>query len=201
MTSCSGSFPPLATSSCTNKVMGVNGQKAIRVRYDHCLLAAMKGGGKPARRLLAGSATFGKAAFNSSPIIFLQRSQTRRHQKNHTRPSRCQQCTKRFPSPKDLERHNNSVHDHTIKFFCTHDWCRASIKLYGPDSQEWFNSGFSRKDHWQKHMRKDHWASRDFMKDLWKNGTLIARKADGRWIPVFPKVFDIPSQPPEEEIR
>ncbi|CAG8977504.1 hypothetical protein HYALB_00009338 [Hymenoscyphus albidus] len=120
---------------------------------------------------------------------FSRQCDLRRHHKNHTRPAQCQKCTKRFPSPKDLERHNNSVHDHAIKYFCTQDWCRDSAQLEGPDSQAWFDSGFSRKDHWQKHMKDDHNASRDFMRDLWKNGTLIARQVDGKWNPVFPKVF------------
>lgn len=36
-------------------------------------------------------------------------------------------------------------------------------------------------------MKDEHTASREVMRDLWKNGIPMARKVDEDWIPVFPK--------------
>jgi hypothetical protein len=88
---------------------------------------------------------------------FLMRSSSR-HQKNHTRPFKCQQCSLGFPTPKDLERHNNSVHTTTTKYFCPHDYCRDSLR---PDQTSIITWGFRRKDHWQKHMRDEHQMNRE----------------------------------------
>ncbi|KAE9367878.1 hypothetical protein N431DRAFT_73956 [Stipitochalara longipes BDJ] len=59
---------------------------------------------------------------------FSRHCDLRRHQRNHFRPSKFTQCNKGFPSPKDLERHDNSVHNNTVKYFCPHDYCRDALK-------------------------------------------------------------------------
>jgi len=77
----------------------------------------------------------------------------RQHQKNHLRLFKCKNCVKAFPTPKDLERHDNSIHNNTVKYFCPYDYCRDSARL---NIEEWFAWGFRRKDHWQKHMKMEH---------------------------------------------
>jgi len=116
--------------------------------------------------------------------VFTRQCDLRRHQKNHTKPSKCPKCSKGFPSPKDLERHDSCVHNNTIKYFCPHDWCRDSIK---PASDDWFNWGFRRKDHWQKHMRQEHSTATEAMQTLLKKGIPMAMLIDGQWVPVYSK--------------
>jgi hypothetical protein len=101
-----------------------------------------------------------------------------RHQKNHSRPSKCTQCSKRFPSPKDLDRHNNSVHNNTIKYFCPHDYCRDALK---PEMEDWVQWGFRRKDHWLKHLRTEHQAGREEVMGFQENGIPMAVLKEGVW--------------------
>jgi hypothetical protein len=116
--------------------------------------------------------------FKTYTILF-----RRRHQKNHFRPSKCTHCKKGFPSPKDLERHNNSVHDNTVKYFCPHDYCRDALK---PDMEGWLQWGFRRKDHWLKHLRAEHQAGQEEVKALKKEIPTAVLK-DGVWSAVLGK--------------
>jgi hypothetical protein len=107
-----------------------------------------------------------------------------RHQRNHTKPSKCLKCNRGFPSPKDLDRHDSCVHNKTAKYFCPHDWCRDSMK---PTADDWLIYGFRRKDHWQKHMKQEHSASRDLIQALQTQGIPMAVLKDDSWIPVLTK--------------
>jgi hypothetical protein len=107
-----------------------------------------------------------------------------RHQKNHTKPSQCPQCSKRFPSPKDLDRHNNSVHNNTIKYFCPYDYCRDALK---PEMEDWVQWGFRRKDHWLKHLRAEHSAGRKEVKYLQEKGIPMIVLKEGVWSLVLGK--------------
>jgi hypothetical protein len=130
-----------------------------------------------AKSLFRASAICGK--FNHFPLRnFLMRSSSR-HQKNHTRPFKCQQCSLGFPTPKDLERHNNSVHTTTTKYFCPHDYCRDSLR---PDQTSIITWGFRRKDHWQKHMRDEHQMNREDVRQLQKDGIPMAMLKDEEWV-------------------
>ncbi|KAH8590041.1 hypothetical protein B0O99DRAFT_635499 [Bisporella sp. PMI_857] len=115
---------------------------------------------------------------------FSRQCDFRQHQKNHTRPAHCPKCAARFPSLKDLERHDNTVHNNTLKYFCPHTWCRASIKL---ERNFWFWWGFRRKDHWLKHMRDEHNTKKDEVKQLQELGIPMARLNEGIWVPDLPK--------------
>lgn len=119
-----------------------------------------------------------------------------RHQANHIRPSKCKQCNKGFPSPKDVERHVNSVHNNTIKYFCPHDYCRDALK---PQKEDWVQWGFRRKDHWLKHLRTEHNATRQEIRDLQTNGIPMAVLKKGLWDVIMPRnvlsvVLEVPSQ-------
>lgn len=122
-----------------------------------------------------------KLLYCSSPLHFS------RHQLNHTRPERCKQCNKGFPSPKDLQRHDNSVHNCTVKYFCPYEGC--SIRLQ-PENlghrMTW--GGFPRKDHWQKHMKDDHNATRQAVKNFQNNGIPMAVRKEEKWVPIWPNV-------------
>jgi hypothetical protein len=108
----------------------------------------------------------------------------RRHQKNHIRSAKCEHCKKAFTFQKDLERHENTVHNLTVKYFCTHEWCRDSINLSLEDCIVW---GFRRKDHWQKHMRDEHSANRQVVQTIQKDGIPMAVLKDDTWVAVLPK--------------
>ncbi|PVH81221.1 hypothetical protein DL98DRAFT_514856 [Cadophora sp. DSE1049] len=115
---------------------------------------------------------------------FSRQCDLRQHEKNHIRPSHCLKCTSRFPSPKDLERHENTVHNTTLKYFCPYAGCQESIHL---ESEYWSTWGFGRKDHWLKHLRTEHSTSKDEVKAVQKAGIPIARLEEGTWIAVRPK--------------
>ncbi|KAH6712031.1 hypothetical protein BKA61DRAFT_78302 [Leptodontidium sp. MPI-SDFR-AT-0119] len=119
---------------------------------------------------------------------FSRQCDLRQHQKNHIRPSHCPKCAARFPSPKDLERHDNTVHNNTLKYFCPYEWCRDSIKL---ELEGWFVWGFRRKDHWLKHLRDEHSTSKDEVKALQKAGIPMARLEEGVWVDVLPKATGV----------
>ncbi|KUJ14423.1 uncharacterized protein LY89DRAFT_138608 [Mollisia scopiformis] len=110
-----------------------------------------------------------------------------RHQRNHTKPSKCLKCNKGFPSPKDLERHDSCVHNKTVRYFCPDDQCRVS-------TPGWSSDGFPRKDHWQKHMKQKHSMSRDLIQALQTQGIPMAVLKDDSWIPVLPKQSETASR-------
>ncbi|TVY17601.1 hypothetical protein LARI1_G004896 [Lachnellula arida] len=107
-----------------------------------------------------------------------------RHQKNHIRAVKCDQCKKAFAFQKDLERHKNTVHHLTVKYFCTHGWCRDSIKPSLDDCILW---GFRRKDHWQKHMRDEHSTNRGAVRAIQKDGIPMAVLKNEAWVAVLPR--------------
>jgi hypothetical protein len=122
----------------------------------------------------------------SSSVILCRNEPThyiRRHQIYHLRPYKCNQCGRGFPTPKDLERHDNSVHNNTIKYFCPYDWCRDSVRQ---DIEECIVWGFRRKDHWQKHLKAEHQASVETVKEFQKNGFPVAVLKDEKWAIVLP---------------
>jgi hypothetical protein len=114
-----------------------------------------------------------------------------RHEKNHTRSSHCSHCSRGFPSAKDLERHFNSKHKLTIKYFCPYEKCRESM---GPledgeilGGEDW-GKGFKRKDHWQKHLQDQHKLGRETVGALQKNVAMpptAVLKGD-KWFAVLP---------------
>ncbi|KAE8445131.1 hypothetical protein EG329_013733 [Mollisiaceae sp. DMI_Dod_QoI] len=122
---------------------------------------------------------------------FNRQCDLRRHEKNHTRSSKCNHCNRGFPSAKDLERHFNSRHKLTIKYFCPYECCRESM---GPlqdgeilRSEDW-GKGFKRKDHWQKHLQDEHKLSRETVGALQKTIGMppTAVLKDEKWLAVLP---------------
>ncbi|CZR52424.1 uncharacterized protein PAC_02301 [Phialocephala subalpina] len=122
---------------------------------------------------------------------FARQCDLRRHEKNHTRSSKCSHCSRGFPSPKDLERHFNSKHKLTIKYFCPYECCRDSM---GPlkdgeilGGEDW-GKGFKRKDHWQKHLQDEHKLSRETVGALQKNIAMppTAVLEGEKWLAVLP---------------
>jgi hypothetical protein len=85
---------------------------------------------------------------------------------------------------KDLERHENTVHNLTIKYFCPHEWCRDAIKPSLDDCMLW---GFRRKDHWQKHMKDEHKTGRQALRSFQRDGIPMAVLKDETWSAVLPK--------------
>ncbi|KUJ12515.1 uncharacterized protein LY89DRAFT_688190 [Mollisia scopiformis] len=122
---------------------------------------------------------------------FIRQCDLRRHEKNHGRAFKCSHCTRGFPSPKDRERHFNSRHKLTIKYFCPYEKCRDSMgplsngEILGSD--DWGN-GFKRKDHWRKHLQEEHRLSRETVGELQKNVAMppTAVLRDEVWLAVLP---------------
>jgi hypothetical protein len=52
---------------------------------------------------------------------------------------------------------------------------------------DWVAWGFRRKDHWQKHMKAEHHANRDEVKELQESGIAMAVLKEGIWTPALPK--------------
>jgi len=52
---------------------------------------------------------------------------------------------------------------------------------------DWVAWGFRRKDHWQKHMKAEHHASRDEVKELQGHGIPMAALKEGIWTLALPK--------------
>ncbi|KAH7416849.1 hypothetical protein BKA64DRAFT_656375 [Cadophora sp. MPI-SDFR-AT-0126] len=115
---------------------------------------------------------------------FPRQCDLRQHQKYHIRPSHCTKCPRRFASPKDLERHDTTIHNNTLKYFCPYAWCRDSIKL---ELEDWYVMGFRRKDHWLKHLSTEHSASKGEVKFVQKVGIPLGKLEGGTWIAVIPK--------------
>jgi len=65
-----------------------------------------------------------------------------------------------------------------------------------PTADRWLIYGFRRKDHWQKHMKQEHSASRDLIQALQTQGIPMAVLKDNSWIPVLPKQSGIASLEP-----
>jgi hypothetical protein len=127
----------------------------------------------------------------SHPIRCNKLTPLSRHQKNHIRVSKCKQCNKGVPSPKDLERHNNCVHNCTVRYFCPHDSCTEA--LYGPLD----DGGLDRKDYWLNHLRAEHHATREEIKDLQRKGIPMAVRKDGVWSLCSPR--NVLSQDPASQ--
>jgi hypothetical protein len=72
------------------------------------------------------------------------------------------------------------VHNNTIKYFCPLDYCRDALK---PDTVDFVGSlwGFRRKDHWLKHLRAEHGASRKEIEAFQEKGIPMAVLKEGVW--------------------
>jgi hypothetical protein len=91
-----------------------------------------------------------------------------RHELNHSRPAKCTHCDKSFPTPKDLDRHNNSVHDKsTARYLCLHRNCNRPTSGW---RQCCDSVGFTRKYHWKVHMAEYHHADPAKIKAIQENG-------------------------------
>jgi len=108
----------------------------------------------------------------------------RRHEKNHTRSAKCNQCQKAFAFTKDLERHENTVHNLTVIYHCPYEWCRDYIKPALDGAMLW---GFRRKDHWQKHMKDKHQTSSQALRSIQRHGIPMMVLKDEIWFAVLPK--------------
>lgn len=56
-----------------------------------------------------------------------------------------------------------------------------------PSEDDWLVFGFRRKDHWQKHMKQEHSATRSMVIAVQKQGIPMAVLKDDSWVPVSPK--------------
>jgi uncharacterized C2H2 Zn-finger protein len=74
-----------------------------------------------------------------------------RHKKSHIHSKKCPQCEIGFETAKDVNRHINSIHVTTKRFFCTFVKCKYSRSMAGSQGR-----GFPRKDNWRRHMKKKH---------------------------------------------
>ncbi|KAL2064040.1 hypothetical protein VTL71DRAFT_4534 [Oculimacula yallundae] len=123
---------------------------------------------------------------DSKPCMkkFSRQCDLRQHQKNHTRPFHCPSCASRFPSPKDLDRHENAVHNKTLRYCCPYNCQYSFLSEIGRD----LVTGFPRKDSWLKHLRERHSTSKDEVKAFQKAGIPIARNEGDGWVLVVPAI-------------
>lgn len=89
----------------------------------------------------------------------------------------------RLPIPKDLERHNNSRHNTTVKYCCPYDTCDNSVE--STMRLEW--RGIRRKDGWRKHLKAKHNASDYLIGSFQKKGIPTAVLKENVWVHVQPK--------------
>lgn len=80
--------------------------------------------------------------------VFKNRSDYNHHCRYHNLPFQCLSCPLRQATKRELDRHVNSVHILTEKYFCTVSTCGRSLNKKGKP--------FSRKDGCRKHMRRRH---------------------------------------------
>jgi uncharacterized Zn-finger protein len=67
----------------------------------------------------------------------------------HDKSKTCPTCPESFATTKDLNRHINSVHQTTKRFYCTVARCKYARLAVG-------GASFARKDNWRRHMRDKH---------------------------------------------
>jgi hypothetical protein len=80
------------------------------------------------------------------------------------------------------------VHNNTIKYFCPHDYYRDSLKM---EMEGWVQWGFRWKDHWLKHMRAEHHASREEVKGFQQKGIPMVMLKDEVWSLVLGKTGQV----------
>ncbi|KAE9370827.1 hypothetical protein N431DRAFT_41367 [Stipitochalara longipes BDJ] len=106
----------------------------------------------------------------------------RRHEINHFRLFACNKCPAKWPSRKDLDRHISSRHQRKIRYHCTISECKESIfYMHVVDRGR---RGFKRKDNWQRHMRVGHGMGEKELADIEKAGIPMANKVGTGWVEV-----------------
>ncbi len=70
------------------------------------------------------------------------------HCRYHNLPFQCPSCPARQATKREFDRHVNSVHVHSEKYYCTVSTCNRSLDRSGKP--------FSREDGCRKHMRRKH---------------------------------------------
>jgi hypothetical protein len=84
---------------------------------------------------------------STSPHYHLVTDNFSHHTRYHTLPHRCLHCISGFATKKELDRHVNSRHDRTEKFYCLVATCKRSLNG---------GSHFSREDNCKRHMKTKH---------------------------------------------
>lgn len=89
--------------------------------------------------------------FGSCKKICSSKSDFNHHYKNHSRPFKCEACSSSWATSGHLNRHMNSCHKRTEKYYCTVSGCSRSNDPKGEPVLP-----FWRSDTCSKHMRKVH---------------------------------------------
>ncbi|KAK9780310.1 putative C2H2-type domain-containing protein [Seiridium cardinale] len=97
----------------------------------------------PARQISNPENMF-RCNHGSCASAFPTRGRLRAHEKRHTRAWKCLTCNATFGAPKDLARHESTVHQHSNSFKCEILDCPR------------YHNPFSRQDNLKRHMRLSH---------------------------------------------
>jgi hypothetical protein len=87
-------------------------------------------------------------AWPSCQKSFESRSDYNHHCRYHNLSFQCPSCPARQATKREFDRHVNSVHVHSEKYYCTVSTCNRSLDRSGKP--------FSREDGCRKHMRRKH---------------------------------------------